>query len=299
MAITYEKYHGTGNDFIAVEADAPVEDWGAFAVEHCDRETGIDLGGRMGADGVLVLSLEGGAPSRVRMRLYQPDGGTAAMCGNGARCVAEWAARRERSEGLDLRERTESVSDASRTDGREFVIETPAGDRHAHIGDETIEIEIGVPSFAPDEIPLARERDEALIREEIGGWEVSAVNTGVPHAVTFVEDVSTVDLESMAPPIRHADVFLEGANVNVAAPRRGDGGFDQRTFERGVEGETRSCGTGAVAIAAVARRLGLAEDSRVRVSPPGGDLFVTVPDEGPATLSGPVVLEGTGELPIP
>lgn len=298
MAITYEKYHGTGNDFIAVEADAPVEDWGAFAVEHCDRETGIEVNGRVGADGVLVLSIEGGDPPRVRMRLYQPDGGTAAMCGNGARCVAEWAARRERSEGLDLRERTESVSDASRTDDPEFVIETPAGDRHARVG-ETIEIEMGEPSFAPGEVPLASEREAPLIREGIEGWEVTAVNTGVPHVVTFVEDVSTVDLEATAPPLRHADVFPEGANVNVAAPRRGGGGFDQRTFERGVEGETRSCGTGAVAIAAVARRLGLAEDSRVRVSPPGGDLFVTVPDEGPATLSGPVEFEGSGELPLP
>ena len=292
MAVSYEKYHGTGNDFIAVEAGASVEDWGAFAVEHCDRETGIEVNGRVGADGVLVLSLEdeneGGEPPRVRMRLYQPDGGTAAMCGNGARCVAEWAARRERSEGLDERERT---------DDREFVIETPAGDRRASIGDETIEIEMGEPSFAPGEVPLAPEREEPLIREEIEGWEVTAVNTGVPHAVTFVEDVSVVALETMAPPVRHADVFPEGANVNVAGAR--ERGFDQRTFERGVEGETRSCGTGAVAIAAVARRLGLAEDERVRVSPPGGDLLVTVPDEGPATLSGPVEFEGAGELPLP
>jgi diaminopimelate epimerase len=282
MAVAYEKYHGTGNDFIAVEAGAPIDDWSAFAIEHCDRETGVEVGGRVGADGVLVLSLADGGderddPPRVRMRLYQPDGGTAAMCGNGARCVARWA--------------------EDRLERDEFVVETPAGDRRARLGDGTVEIEMGEPSFAPDEIPLAPERDEPLIAEVIAGWEVSAVNTGVPHAVCFVEDVSTTDLEAMAPPIRHADVFPEGANVNLAAVR--EKGFDGRTFERGVEGETRSCGTGAVAIAAVARRLGLADDPRVRVSPPGGELVVEVPDEGPATLSGPVEFEGRGELPLP
>lgn len=279
MAVVYEKYHGTGNDFVAVGADAPVADWSEFAVEQCDRETGLRAGSdvRAGADGVLVLSIEGGDPPRVEMRLYQPDGGTAAMCGNGARCAARWAARRLHRLATD-----------------ELLIDTPAGERRATLG-ETITIEMGTPSFAPEDVPLARE--EPLVREEIAGHEVTAVDTGVPHAVVFVEDTEAVDLAAMAPSIRHAEVFPEGANVNIAAPSQG--GFDQRTFERGVEGETRSCGTGAVAIAAVARRLGRADSERLRVSPPGGDLTVTVPGEGPATLSGPVVFEGEGELPIP
>ncbi|WP_122090555.1 diaminopimelate epimerase [Halalkalicoccus subterraneus] len=272
MAVAVEKYHGTGNDFLVCEADASVPDWGEFAIAHCDRETGATIGDRRGADGVLVLSIEG---ERVRMRLYQPDGGTAAMCGNGARCAAQWAARRL---GTD-----------------EFVIDTPAGERRARVGEDTIAIEMGVPSFAPSDVPLARE--EPLIREDVEGWEVTAVNTGVPHAVVFVDEVAEIDLAAMAPSIRHAERFPEGANVNLAAAR--DGGFDGRTFERGVEGETRSCGTGAVAIAAVAKRLGLTDGEQVRVSPPGGELLVDVPDEGPATLSGPVEFEGRGEVPAP
>lgn len=268
MAVAYEKFHGTGNDFLVCEASEPVDDWGAFARTHCDRETGPTVGNRRGADGVLALSVEG---ERVRMELYQPDGGTAAMCGNGARCVAEWAARR--------------------LDTDDLTIDTPAGERRARVGEEAIEIEMGVPTFAPAEIPLARE--EPLIRETVEGRELTAVNTGVPHAVAFVDDVSTTDLESMAPPIRHADVFPKGANVNLASEN--GSGFDGRTFERGVEGETRSCGTGAVAIAAVANRLGLAGE-RVRVSPPGGELEVRVPEEGPAVLSGPVEFEGRGEV---
>lgn len=290
MAVAFEKYHGTGNDFLVCEASEPIDDWGAFAIEHCDRETGVEAGERRGADGVLVLSIEG---DRVRMRLHQPDGGTAAMCGNGARCAARWAARRRSR--LDTRERPEAASGANRSGTDEFVIDTPAGERRARVGEETIEIEMGVPAFDPTDVPLARA--EPLIGEGVEGYEVTAVNTGVPHAVVFVEDVSVIDLDAMAPPIRHAAVFPEGANVNLA--ERTDGGFEGRTFERGVEGETRSCGTGAVAIAAVARRLGFAEDERVSVSPPGGELEVRVPDDGPATLSGPVEFEGSGELPFP
>ncbi|MCL7417134.1 MAG: diaminopimelate epimerase [Halalkalicoccus sp.] len=292
MAVAFEKFHGTGNDFLVCAASEPIDDWGQFAITHCDRETGVEVGDCRGADGVLVLSIEG---ERVRMRLYQPDGGTAAMCGNGARCAARWATRRERSEGPGTCKRTKSVSGARRLETDEFAIDTPAGERRARVGEDSIEIEMGTPSFAPADVPLARE--EPLIREEVEGWEVTAVNTGVPHAVVFVEDVSTVDLAAMAPPVRHAGVFPEGANVNLAS--RSEQGFDQRTFERGVEGETRSCGTGAVAIAAVAKRLGLVGDERVRVSPPGGGLEVRVPDDGPATLSGPVEFEGSGELPLP
>jgi diaminopimelate epimerase len=299
MAVAFEKFQGTGNDFLVCEASAPVENWGAFAVDHCDRETGIEVGDRRGADGVLVLSIA--EENRVRMRLYQPDGGTAAMCGNGARCAAAWWLRRHqnasRSDWLetrgasferhDMRERGGTTRERSEN----LIIDTPVGDRRARIGEETIAIEMGVPSFAPSEVPLARE--EPLVREPIEGWEVTAVNTGVPHAVIFVEDVSTTALESMAPPIRNSEIFPEGANVNVAS--KTETGFDQRTFERGVEGETRSCGTGAVAIAAVAKRLGLVEE-RVQVSPPGGDLDVRVPESGPAILSGPVEFEGRGEV---
>ncbi|WP_121821867.1 diaminopimelate epimerase [Halostella salina] len=275
--IRYEKLHGTGNDFLVVDAAADVPDWSEFAVAHCDRETGVgadDPDRPTGADGVLVLDLDATpTPPEVTMRLYQPDGGTAAMCGNGARCVARWV--------------------ADRTNAREVVIHTPAGTRRAEIHGDEVAVEMGVPSFEPSEVPLAR--DEPLVEEPVEGHVVTALTTGVPHAVAFVDDVDAVDLETMAPPIRHADVFPEGANVNVAA-REGDG-FAQRTFERGVEGETDACGTGAVAVAVAARRLGLTDAERVTVSPPGGELTVQVPETGPAVLRGPVEREFDGELP--
>ncbi|AZH25588.1 diaminopimelate epimerase [Haloplanus aerogenes] len=288
--VTAEKYHGTENDFLVLPADAPVPDRAAFAKTHCDRETGVG-GERTGADGVLFLDLDPSAsPVRVTMTLVQPDGSIAEMCGNGARVTAVWAARA--------------------TGASEVVIETPAGDRHAVVQSEGVTVEMGRPSFDPADVPLAHDADGPLIETDVEGLTVTAVNTGVPHAVAFVDDVDAVDLETVAPPVRHADVFPEGANVTLASraslgdAREGAPGapaaFRQRTFERGVEGETLACGTGAVAVVAAAKRTGrLDTEGPVRVSPPGGDLVIVVPDDGPATLTGPVEREFEVDLEVP
>lgn len=288
--VTIEKYHGTGNDFVVVDADEDVLDRRAFAIDLCDREDGLSHpdSPRTGADGVLFLDLHADeTPPRVEMTLIQPDGSTAAMCGNGARCATDWAARRaeERATQRAASETGERVE--------EVVVDTPAGLRRADVGEE-ITVQMGAPAFAPGAVPV--ESDAPLIETEIEGLTVTAVDTGVPHAVAFVEDVAGVDLGAVAPPVRHADAFPEGANVTLAS-RRPDGGFDQRTYERGVEGETDACGTGAVAIAAVAQRLGMIDSGEeVAVHPPGGRLVVSVTDEG-STLRGPVTREFADEIP--
>lgn len=301
--VPFEKYHGTSNDFVIIDADAYIPNRYSFATAYCDRENGagldLDVGveDRVGADGVLFLALEAKySPPRVVMTLIQPDGSTAAMCGNGARCAAAWA--------------------AERTDADEVMVDTQAGTRHATVHDDgSVTIEMGEPAFDPRTVPLARDEsaaaesfiDEPLVDEEVEGVRVTAVNTGVPHAVVFVDDVDEVDLEVVGPVLRFADVFPEGANVTFASAE--DGRFRQRTFERGVEGETQSCGTGAVAVVAVAKRLGLLDSTdaadngaaavaaeSATVSPPGGDLEISVPDDGPATLRGPVAHEFSGDL---
>ncbi|WP_323675179.1 diaminopimelate epimerase [Halorubellus sp. PRR65] len=267
--VGFEKYHGTGNDFLVVDADEYVPDRAAFATRHCDRSDGV------GADGVLFLALEDRFdPPRVVMTLVQPDGSTAAMCGNGARVAAEWA--------------------MERTGASEVMIDTQAGTRHACREGGDVAIEMGEPRFEPEVVPLADEYDEPMLGAELEGYAVTALNTGVPHAVVFVDDVDAVDVDAVAPPIRSHDAFPEGANVTFAS-RRDDGGFDQRTYERGVEGETASCGTGAVAIAAAARVRDRVAVDVVHVSPPGGDLVVSFPEDGAATLTGPVVHEFDGE----
>lgn len=277
--ISYVKYHGAGNDFVVIDAAdaATVPDLRSFAEAVCDRDGGI------GADGLLILTLESDPhrePVRVEMALYQPDGSIAEMCGNGARIVARWA--------------------AARTDATAFVIDTPAGDYPATVHDDgTVTVGMGTPAFEPAAVPVDAEApiEDAIVGDD--GLTVTAVNTGVPHAVSFVDDVDQVDLATVAPPVRYADVFPEGANVTIAH-RRPDGGYDQRTYERGVEAETRACGTGAVAIVAVAHRRGWVQtDEPVTVSPPGGDLVVTIADDGSASLRGPVEQEGAGDLQVP
>lgn len=271
--IPFEKYHGAGNDFLLVdvqEADLDADGRRALAIRECDRETGV------GADGMLFLDLQPGDPVRVSMALYQPDGSTAAMCGNGARCAAMWA--------------------AELTGATEVIVDTPAGERRARLLGEEVTVEMGTPSFVARDIPL--DRDEPIVEEHVEGLVVTAVNTGVPHAVAFVDDVDDVDLARLAPSVRHAPVFPEGANVTFAAPQ--NGGFRQRTFERGVEAETVACGTGAVAIAAVARRKRLiAAGEQTVVSPPGGDLLVVIRADGSASLRGPVAYVSAGEVAPP
>ena len=274
------KYHGTGNDFVVVDADDTVSDRSRFSRAVCDRADGLAHpdSPRTGADGVLFLDPRPGDPPRVDMTLVQPDGSTAAMCGDGARCAADWAVRR--------------LAGAEEDAPAEVVVDTGAGLRRAEVGGE-VTIGMGEPQFVPEAVPV--ESAEPLVEKPVGGLSVTAVNTGVPHAVAFVDSVADVDVAEVGPAVRHAGLFPEGANLTVAT-RRADGGFDQRTYERGVEDETHSCGTGAVAVAAVARRLGRVDRGEaVPIHPPGGRLVVTVTG-GDATLRGPVVREFVADL---
>lgn len=270
--VPYLKYHGTGNDFAVVAADEDVPDRAAFGIALCAE---------LDADGVLFLDLQDGDTAAsdetpvVDMKLYQPDGSTAEMCGNGARVAGRWG--------------------SERTGADEVLLQTDAGPRHTEIHDDwSVTVEMGTPSFDPADVPV--DAPEPMIETGLEGYTITAVDTGVPHAVAFVDDVDAVDIDADAPPIRHADVFPEGANVTFAT--RTSDGFDQRTFERGVEGETQSCGTGAVAIASVATHLGEIEQGEPTVvRPPGGDLLVTVREDWTTTLRGPTAFEFSGTAP--
>jgi diaminopimelate epimerase len=316
--VRFEKYHGSGNDFVLVDGEASVPDRPAFATALCDRETGIappsgdaptgsggpDAAARRGADGVLFLGLvEGVRPPRVVTTLVKPDGSVAATTGNGARCAAAWA--------------------AGRVDATEFMLDTPAGSRRAWVdpavdatvdadGDTdapatgrdgrraaTVVVEMGVPSFDPRDAPRPVTGGAPPVDERVPGvdldLDVTAVDVGTPHAVAVVDDVEAVPLGGVGPTV--AGAFDRPTNVTVAAPD-GDG-FRQRTYEFGVDAETDACGTGAIATVAVARRLDLLEDPHptdVRVSPHGGDVAVSLPRDGPATLRGPVVREFDGRV---
>jgi len=247
----FTKLHGNGNDFILVDEyeGEIVPEKSTFARKFCDRHFGI------GADGVLYLSRSEKAD--VKMRIFNPDGTEAEMCGNGIRCLVKYA--------LDEGYINEKAS-----------VETQAGvlSISSHTENKTwVTVDMGRIAFERENIPAKGSGE--FLNVKMHGYNVSAVNTGVPHAVIFVD---SFDFNPMlvAPKIRHDAVFPSGANVNFAVVNSGSE-ITIRTYERGVEAETLSCGTGAVACAAVARRLGKTGD-KVRVNTRGGELRITLTD---------------------
>ncbi len=265
----FTKLHGNGNDFILIDEIhrelVPESMKGRFAIRCCRRNFGI------GGDGVLFLV--GSNRADVGMRLLQPDGSEAEMCGNGIRCLAKYA------------------FEAGYV-GESFKVETLAGVIPVQVREMDssfwAKVDMGVPRFDRLSIPAIGEGE--FIMEQLDGFQVSAVNTGVPHAVIFVENLD-IPIEELAPLIRHSSVFPEGTNVNFV--KAGDP-FEVRTFERGVEAETYSCGTGAVASASVAHKLGIIENE-VLVETRGGPLIIYFEGDH-AFMEGPAVTVYTGEL---
>lgn len=269
--LKFTKLHGNGNDFILIDElryeIISEEMKPAISSILCDRHFGI------GGDGVLYL-VESDTED-IGMRLFQPDGSEAEMCGNGIRCLAKYAW----DQGY--------VDDA-------FFVHTLAGRIGIRVRIEDgifwARLDMGVPKFYLKSIPALGSGD--FFDQTVEGYQVYAVNTGVPHAVIFVDDLD-ISIEDIAPPIRHNSIFPEGINVNFVNVGES---FTIRTFERGVEGETLSCGTGSVASAAVARKLGLVDDY-VNVITVGGPLLVIFEDDT-VYLEGPAVTVFSGDLDI-
>ncbi len=253
----FTKLHGNGNDFILIDEynDKNIEESerAAFALKYCHRRFEI------GADGVLFLGRSGKAD--VGMRIFNSDGSEAEMCGNGIRCLVRYA--------LDEGYINEKAT-----------VETLAGvlqiSSHRDDDAETwITVNMGKPQFDRADIP-AKESGE-FINVYLHGQEVSAVNTGVPHAVIFVDSLKEPRLMEVAPSIRNDPIFPRGVNVNFVQVNSRDE-ITIRTYERGVEGETLSCGTGTVACAAVSHRLGKT-GKKVRVNTRGGELRITLAED--------------------
>ena len=276
-AVPFVKMHGAGNDFVVVDrrdrpelADATgnVAD---FVRAVCDRRRGI------GADGVLFLDAEGettgvGERPDFRMRYFNRDGGRADLCGNGGRCLAAFAVAR----GLGH-------------DGR-VVFASDAGQHRASVRDDRVELVLG------DVDAPVLDRAFATAAGVVRG---ASLTVGVPHLVIEVPDADAVDLLTFAPPLRaHAELGPAGANVDVASVR-GAHRVRLRTFERGVEGETLACGTGAAATAIALVAAGRITGPVTLEVASGDELEVSFREEGgryrDVTLTGPVVagFEGT------
>lgn len=267
---TFTKMNGAGNDFVLLDNRRGQAHLDAAAIARiCDRHRGI------GADGVLAVEPAEGADADFRMRYYNSDGGEAEMCGNGARCFARFAGR--------LAERAlESIR-----------FETPAGVVGAHFEGERVRISMTAPrDLRMDETVEAHGRS----------WTIHSVDTGVPHAVIFVDEPGDLDVGAIGAALRYHPHFApRGTNVNfacVTAPGR----LILRTYERGVEAETLACGTGAVATGLIYSALYDA-DGPIDITVRGGeDLRIGFTRENgdfkDVTLSGPADFVFTGEIEL-
>ena len=291
--------HGAGNDYVLMDARGQERDWAALALAVCDRHYGV------GSDGLLLV-VPSSEAADIRMRMLNPDGSEAEMCGNGIRCFAKYVVERGivSPENGALRVETGAgvLEVAPYVDGDGLV--TRAG------------VSMGEPRFHAEEIPVRIPEGEKGLQLDImldqldisvdpaglvAGYpmevegqifSITGVSMGNPHAVAFVEEpVDRVPLHLLGPLIEHHPLFPQRVNFHIVNVHGRDR-LQARTWERGA-GLTLACGTGACAIHAAARLLGLA-DERVELQMPGGVLTVTWPGHGPVYMEGPAeeVFEG-------
>jgi diaminopimelate epimerase len=250
--IVYVPYSGAGNTFLIFDGRE-----GLFAAK--DRSAWSATAMQHQVDGLLFL--ENSTKADFKMRYLNADGGEEAMCGNGIRCLADYIHRHLEVEVPDGGYSIETKKGLYRADprGTPRVLMTELYDEGAY--------------------PLHDLYPEAK--------RALYLNTGVAHCVYEVENVATVELVQMAPAIRHHARFPGGTNVNVFE-KLSEKEVRLRTFERGVEGETLACGTGAVATAIACHRW-WGWTGQIVLHVAGGELVVELsPDLSEVWLLGPV-----------
>ncbi|MBS7787500.1 diaminopimelate epimerase [Flavobacterium sp. CYK-55] len=233
MKIPFNKYEGTGNDFVMIDNRSLFfpKDNHELVKHLCDRRFGI------GADGLILL--EPHAAANFKMVYYNSDGNLSSMCGNGGRCLTAFA-------------RQLGVID------HEAAFEAVDGMHHATLNSD------GLVSLEMTDIAeLKIESDYTFL------------NTGSPHHVLMVDDLASLDVKTQGSAIRYSDLYGQaGSNVNFVS-QINDNTFRIRTYERGVEDETLSCGTGATAVAIAMHANGKTNSEQVHIWVEGGKLEVS------------------------
>jgi len=249
--VIFEKMNGTGNDFVVIDNRndiVPEENQQEFVRKICQRRVSV------GADGLIFI--ENSNDADFSWKFYNGDGSMAEMCGNGARCAARFAFK-------------------NRIAGSKMKFETTAGIIEAEIleDDEIVRLQMTRPFDFRLGLSMSLDGDE---------HELAFVNTGVPHAVIFVE-TEEVPVKKWGRKVRFHELFEpEGTNASFVKVLE-DGRLQVRTYERGVENETKACGTGAVA-AALFATMQKGMDSPIEVVTSGGEVLTVLFD----LLDGPV-----------
>jgi diaminopimelate epimerase len=260
----FYKMTGSGNDFVMLDGrNARLEDWPVERIQAvCDRRFGV------GADGFLILQPEGAGA--VRMVFFNSDGSRAPMCGNAALCSTRLSFRLGLApEGMTL------VTDSGAFPTRSL---------------DGVMAELNLPDF-----DAHKKMDIPLVAGEQGIWFANA--GGPPHTVVVVDDIEKVDVAARGRELRfHPGFAPKGANINfVQDPAKwsGKGPLPMRTYERGVEGETLACGTGAVSCAVALATIGKI-DLPARLLSRGGFPLTVRATLGPKVTG--VWLAGEGRL---
>ncbi|MCJ1681085.1 diaminopimelate epimerase [Streptomyces sp. APSN-46.1] len=274
-SLSFLKGHGTENDFVIVpDPDNAIELPATAVAKLCDRRAGI------GADGVLHVVRSAAHPEARAMAgeaewfmdYRNSDGSIAEMCGNGVRVFARY------------------LQYAGHVEPGDLAIATRGGVKRVHLdksGDVTV-------SMGRAEFP----EGEVTVSVGARSWPARNVNMGNPHAVAFVDSLDDAGTLYDPPPYSPASAYPTGVNVEFVVDR-GPRHVAMRVHERG-SGETRSCGTGACAVAVAAiRRDGAdpavtGEPVTYTVDVPGGTLVITEHPDGRIDMTGPAVIVGSG-----
>jgi diaminopimelate epimerase len=273
----FTKMHGLGNDFVVVDGfSEEVPNAERLAVKICDRRAGV------GADGIIVIMPSEKAD--FRMHYINSDGSLAEMCGNGIRCLSKY------------------VFEHGLTQSADFLVETLGGLNRQTLTVEDgrvieVSVDMGKPGFLRSEIPMLGDEGEVVDEPlDVDGkqYRITALSTGNPHAVTFVDDVEAAPLSELGPKVERHPAFPNRTNVEfVHVIDRNN--IRMRIWERGC-GETLASGSGASASAVASIKNGLTErevNVRVRL----GVLKISWPEGGSITMSGPATEVFTGEWP--
>lgn len=277
----FTKMQGIGNDYVYVNCfEETIADPSAVARFVSDRHFGI------GSDGLILVK-----PSDVadcEMDMYNLDGSQGAMCGNGIRCVAKFA------------------YDHGIVRKKNITVNTKSGIKYLDLDIKdgkvsSVKVNMGSPILTAKMIPVVSDKEQVIDQPlDVNGtvWNITAVSMGNPHAVTYMEDVNSLDIEKVGPMFENHINFPDRINtefVKVIDRRT----LQMRVWERG-SGETLACGTGACAVAVASTLNGLVdEDVPITVKLLGGDLQILWNrQENLVYMTGPATTVFEGEIDL-
>ncbi len=280
--LTFSKMHGIGNDYIYINCfQETVTNPENLSIFLSDVRFGV------GSDGlVLILPSE---KADFRMRIFNADGSEAMMCGNATRCIGKY------------------VYDMGMTNKTEISLETNSGIKYLTLYPgadnkiESVKVDMGRAILVPKEIPVNSDLDRFIAQPvTVDGKEytMTCVSMGNPHAVVFLPDINSLDLEKIGPSFEHHPLFPDRVNTEFVRVID-DHTLQMRVWERG-SGETFACGTGTCATVVAAVLNGYCKkEEEILVHLRGGDLRIIYHDNETVTMIGPAtyVFEGKMEYP--